>query len=134
MKFLNKRIIGFILLNFILLGLNIMPTLVFAENKGYQLLEPSIILDNSGKQPETYGLQEYLKTAYLVLFVLVVSAVIFFFILGGLEYIMSDLPSVKLGGKDKLIKALAGLIIALTSVLLLELINPKLLEFNLKLK
>ncbi|MFA6253767.1 MAG: hypothetical protein WC640_00680 [Candidatus Paceibacterota bacterium] len=111
-----------------------MPTLVFAENKGYQLLEPSIILDNSGKQPETYGLQEYLKTAYLVLFVLVVSAVIFFFILGGLEYIMSDLPSVKLGGKDKLIKALAGLIIALTSVLLLELINPKLLEFNLKLK
>jgi hypothetical protein len=138
MKYLNKKIMSLVLLNFILLGLNIMPTLALAEeNKGYQLLEPSVILDNSNgagqPQPAKYGLQEYLKTAYLVLFVVVISAVIFYFILGGLEYILSDLPSAKLGGKDKLQKALFGLAIALSSVLLLQLINPDLLKFDLKL-
>lgn len=133
MKFLNKRIIGLILLNLVFIGLNFLPLLVLAQNKGYQLLEPSIILDNNSTQPTEYGLQEYLKTAYVVLFVLVISAVIFFFILGGLEYILSDIPNAKLGGKEKLKKALLGLIIALSSVLLLELINPELLKFKLDL-
>lgn len=101
----------------------------------YQLLEPTVIIDssNNGVQPTTYGLKEYLQTAYLMLFVLVVATVVFYFILGGLEYIMSDIPSAKLGGKDKIWKALFGLAIALSSVLLLNLINPDLLKFSLNL-
>ena len=124
--------------NFILLGFNLLPILVFAAN--YQLLEPSIILDKGGQQPgtyagtgETYGLKEYLQTAYIVMFVLVITAVVFWLILGGLEYILSDIPMVKSSGLKKLKNAFFGLVIALSSYLLLNLINPKLLEFNLKL-
>ena len=138
MKFLNKKIICLVLFNFILLGFNLLPILVFAAN--YQLLEPSIILDKGGQQPgtyagtgETYGLKEYLQTAYIVMFVLVITAVVFWLILGGLEYILSDIPMVKSSGLKKLKNAFFGLVIALSSYLLLNLINPKLLEFNLKL-
>lgn len=139
MKFLNsknKKVLSLILVSFALLAINALPIWVLSAN--YQLLEPSIIIDKGGVQPgtyagtgEVYGLEEYLQTAYIVMFVLVITAVVFWFIIGGLEYILSDLPSVKLGGKAKLIKALLGLAIALSSYLLLNLINPKLLEFNL---
>ena len=123
-------------MSFIIVGFNVLPILTLATD--YQLLEPSVIIDKGGTQPgtvagtgETYGLKEYLQTAYLVAFVVVVSAAVFWLIIGGLEYILADLPSVKLGGKEKLKKSLFGLAIALSSWLLLNLINPKLLEFNL---
>lgn len=132
----KHRLIFLILLNFFILLLNFAPLFVSAENN-YQLLEPSIILDpvdGTGEaQPPNYGLREYLKTAYLVLFVLVICASVFYLILGGLEYIMSDIPNTKLDGMSKFKKAMLGLAIAVLSYLLLKLINPDLLNFNLEL-
>jgi len=121
------------LIVFCLLVINL-PALV-ALAADYQLLEPSVLIDQNStdKTPEGYNLMAYLKTAYLVLFVVVISAVVFWFILGGLGYILSDLPSVKNAGKKKLTNALIGLAIALSSVLLLQLINPDLLKFKLDL-
>lgn len=136
MRFLNKKIISIGLIVFFLSLFNL-PIFVSLAAGNYQLLEPSVIIDapaGTGEtQPANYGLTEYLQTAYIMLFVLIVSAAIFFLILGGLEYILSDLPAVKIEGKSKLIKALTGLAIALSSYLLLQLINPDLLKINLNL-
>lgn len=130
---INKKAVSLILVSFTLLAINALPILVLSAN--YQLLEPSIVLnqDAGTGEPIAPSLKDYLQNAYIVMFVLVVTAVVFWIIVGGLEYILSDLPSVKLGGKEKLKKALLGLAIALTSYLLLNLINPELLNFNLKL-
>lgn len=103
--------------------------------EGYTLLEPTILIDQENTQPTTeYGLAGYLKTAYLLMFVLIISATVFYFIIGGLEYITSDIPGIKLDGKSKIWKALLGLGIALTSYLILNLINPDLLNINLILE
>ena len=133
MKSLNKKIIPFVLINLILLGFNLLPILALAQSPGYQLLEPSIIINNPtpGETPSDYNLKAYLITAYLMLFVLVVAASVFFLILGGLEYILSDIPNLKIGGKKKIGNALLGLGIALSSYLLLKLISPALLNFDL---
>jgi hypothetical protein len=132
MKILNKKILSFGAIILFLLVLNLPMLVTFGA--GYQLLERSVIIDApQGAQPETYGLKEYLKTAYLVLFVLVITAIVFWFIIGGLEYITSDLPGIKIDGKSKINKALLGLAIALSSYLLLQLINPDLLKFKLEL-
>ena len=132
MKLKNKKIFSVCL---VVLGLLIfnLPTVLVLGASGYQLLEPSIVIDKPypTNDPGSYGLQQYLTTAYLMLFVVVVAASIFYLILGGLEYILSDIPGTKMGGVKKLQNALLGLGIALLSVLLLKLINPKLLEFNI---
>lgn len=130
-KIKNKKKLIFI--NLILLICFSLPILSLTANNGYQLLEPSIIINNNNQQPENYGLKEYLQTAYVLLLVLVISAVVFWFIVGGLEYILSDTLNSKIGGKNKLMKALLGLAIALSSFLLLNLINPDLLNFDLVL-
>ncbi|MFA5001119.1 MAG: hypothetical protein WC531_02730 [Candidatus Paceibacterota bacterium] len=131
MKLKNKKIFSVCLVILGLLIFNLPTVLVLGASTGYTLLEPSVIIDRNNTQPEGYGLQEYLTTAYLMLFVLVVAASIFYLILGGLEYILSDIPNMKLDGMRKLKNALLGLGIALVSVLLLKLINPKLLDFSL---
>jgi len=135
MKILNKKILCLVLVNFILLGLNALPFLVFAaETDGYTLLEPSIIIDQDNTQPATgYGLSDYLKTAYMALFFIVIAATIFYLVVGGLEYILSDIPGTKLDGMNKFKKALLGLGIALSSYLILNLINPALLDLNFNL-
>ena len=130
MNHLPRKLISLCLIAFCLLAFNLPMSLVFAVD-GYTLLEPTIIIDKGGTQPSEYGLTDYLKTVYILMFVLVISATVFYFILGGIEYITSDIPGVKLDGKSKIWKALLGLFIALTSYLLLSLINPDLL--NLKL-
>ena len=136
MKKINKKIIGLVLLNFIILGINILPLLAFAaDSQGYQLLAPSVIIDKTASTGETqaanYGLMQYLQTAYIMGFVLVISAAVFWLILGGLEYILSDAYNAKIGAKKKFWNAIAGLVIALSSYLILNLINPDLLKFSL---
>lgn len=131
MNRLTKKIILFTFINVILLTVNILPFATMAA--GYQLLEPSVIINDEGSQPTTYGLREYLETAYLILFVVIICAAVFYLVLGGLEYVLSDIPNIKLDGMSKFKKALLGLAIALLSYLILNIINPDLLNFRLDL-
>lgn len=128
----QRKLVSLCLMTFCFMVFNLPMSLAFAVD-GYTLLEPTIIIDQGGTQPTEYGLTDYLKTIYLLMFVLIISATVFYFILGGLEYITSDIPGIKLDGKSKIRKALLGLFIALTSYLLLNLINPDLLNLNLLL-
>ncbi|MFA5291075.1 MAG: hypothetical protein WC385_02055 [Candidatus Paceibacterota bacterium] len=119
------------LVAFALLALNVPVFIAFAAN--YQLLEPSVIINdgNTGEsQPQPYGLQQYLRTAYFIFFVVVLAAVFLFFVIGGLEYIVSDIPMVKANGMKQLQASLVGLGIALSSYLLLKLINPDLVNLS----
>lgn len=134
MTYSQRKLTSLCLIAFCLMAFSLPMFFVSAaEEKGYTLLEPSIIIDQGGTQPAGYGLTEYLETVYLLMFVLIISATVFYFILGGLEYITSDIPGVKLDGKSKIWKALLGLFIALTSYLLLKIINPDLLDISLLL-
>lgn len=54
-------------------------------------------------------------------------------VLGGIEYMTSELISSKQAGKDKILNAIWGILIALGAWLILNTINPKLLEICLKL-
>lgn len=140
MKSIKTILVRLVVMSLILTSLNILPLFALAQSDNYQLLEPSVIIDSPNKdssgnatQPSNYSFKDYLQTAYVALFVVVITAIVFFFVIGGLEYVISDIPMAKLGGKDKIKKALLGLLIALCSVLLLRLINPDLLNFNLTL-
>jgi succinate dehydrogenase/fumarate reductase cytochrome b subunit len=128
---INKKIISVSLILLFIFTLNLPNLFVFASN--YQLLEPSVIINNEGDKtttPEGYNLARYLATAYIVMFVVVIAATILFFVIGGLQYILSDLPMVKASGMKQLQNALLGLGLAISSYLLLQLINPDLVKFN----
>jgi hypothetical protein len=52
-------------------------------------------------------------------------------VMGGIEYMTSELPGLKSDGKEKIINAIFGLILALGAWMLLNTINPKLLDSSL---
>ena len=51
--------------------------------------------------------------------------------IGGLQYMSTDKISGKEDGKDKITQALLGVILILLSVVILEIINPDILQFDL---
>ena len=77
------------------------------EKAGYQLLEPSVMLQTEETAP---NLEKYLSNIYFVFLVIVVMSAVGMFVWGGLLYVVSDLPSAKGDGKDKIIHALLGLL------------------------
>lgn len=90
-------------------------------------------------EPEFLGLAEgqaapdvptYLTTLYSTFFLLIIVFAVLFIIIGGIEYIGSGRPGAKSDGKQKIMAAIFGLLIALSSWLILNTINPALLEFN----
>ena len=131
-RFKNKKILSLGLIIFFLFIFNLPTFFVLAAASNYELLAPSVIIDKNGQQPGEggYGLKEYLRTIYLFGLVAVITVTIFWLIIGGLEYIASDLPGKKSGAKDKIWNAAKGLLIALTSYLLLNLINPDLVALK----
>jgi hypothetical protein len=48
----------------------------------------------------------------------------------GIEYMVSDVPNVKLGAKDRASAAILGLLILAGSVLILQTINPNIVKFS----
>jgi type IV secretory pathway VirB2 component (pilin) len=53
-------------------------------------------------------------------------------VVGGIEYMTSELPGLKSEGKNRIIQAILGLLLALGAWTLLYTINPKLLDTSLK--
>ena len=51
--------------------------------------------------------------------------------IGGLQYMSTDKISGKEDGKEKITQAILGIILILLSVIILEIINPNILDFNL---
>lgn len=80
---------------------------------------------------DTCPLGRYLNITINLIIGLVAVMAMVMIVMGGLEYITSELVSSKASGKDKIMNAVVGLLIALSSYLILNTLNPNLLNLCL---
>lgn len=111
------------------------PNETEAENTKYKLLTP-LPGGTEGELSEfdtTEGLGKYLNLIInLVIGISAVLAVVMI-VMGGIEYMGSELISEKADGKNKIQNALLGLLIAMGAWALLNTINPNLLNSDVKI-
>jgi len=115
-----------LILSTILAGLFFAQIALATNGGGVTLLEPSVI----GKQPgdTVPDINEYIKGAFKPFLGLIAALSVVMIIWGGLEYIFSQVPGIKTEAKQRIWAAILGLILALGAYLLLETINPQIVE------
>jgi phosphoglycerol transferase MdoB-like AlkP superfamily enzyme len=121
----DKKIIIFTLL--------ILSVLFFAEPalaQDYEPLEPLPNLNEDGENPGIAGLLRY---AFRILFTIGGVVAVFALILGGITYMVSEAVGKKDEAKKRIQAAVWGLLLLAVSVLILQTINPQLLQFNFNL-
>lgn len=100
----------------------------------YAPLAPLPIGD-AGAISTAYTLSSYLSGMIKLLIALGAATAILFAIIGGTQYVAAGIaPSAKTDAKNRIVNAFIGLTIMLTSYLLLNSINPDLVNFNLDMK
>lgn len=112
------------------------------ENKNYQLLAPLPCTDNA--QGCTDGLLKtydptqnnniagYINMMIKLFIGICAVLAVIMIVMGGIEYMTSELPGMKSEGKDRIIHAILGLLLALGAWTLLNAINPHLFDADLK--
>ncbi|MDQ5958078.1 MAG: hypothetical protein QG665_426 [Patescibacteria group bacterium] len=128
----------------IILGLfSIIPIIAIAQQNssadqpagsksGYILLSPDFIGMGEGTMVGPKGnisFAYYLQSLYIAALSIAVFAAIITFVYAGFKYLWPK-PGEKTEAKDMMTQALIGLILALTSYLILYTVNPKLLKFD----
>lgn len=102
-----------------------------APNTYYTPLAPLPGLENTVSLEGDNALGKYLNVILnLVIGIAAVLAMVMI-VMGGIQYMTSELPHMKEGGKERITNAVFGLILALGSYLLLSTINPDLLKTDL---
>lgn len=127
---ITKSIILFFLVLFLIIPLfnNVYGA---KEPEQYQLLAPIGDLTTFPGAEKDCPLGRFLETLMQIVIGIIAVLAVFMIILGGVQYITSELVSSKEAGKTMIQHALFGLILALVAVLLLETLNPKLLNLCL---
>jgi hypothetical protein len=106
-----------------------------ASNISYTLLEPL-----PGKFPTAVGdssaFYEYLNGLLMVLIIVGAMLAVVRFTIGGVTYMMSDVPGVRVNAKSQMWASqmwacLWGLLLLVSSVLILKTVNPNLVKFTL---
>ena len=116
MKNLSK-----ILLYIGVIGLFLNPLAVLAQ-KEYTLLEPGVV-GESASSSVSVSFVDYAENAYKIFLTIVVFVTVLMFIIGGLEYMTSALPAAKSNGIKRITAAFWGLVLALSSFLILNIIK-----------
>ena len=94
------------------------------------LLEPSIGGGDTGTNPG-----EYFKNIYNLMVGIAGVLAVIMIVVGGLEYIASAAnPSAKESAKKRIWAAIGGLLLALSSYLILQTVNPDLVKFDLNIE
>lgn len=75
-------------------------------------------------------LSGYLSAIFKLGIGIAVTLAIFMIVFGGIKYMISDVPGVKVDAKSDIKNALLGLLLVLSSWLILNTINPDLVKFN----
>ena len=101
-------------------------------SNGVCLLQPDIIGQQSNFKEVSLG--HYLSLLFNTLIALAGGISVLYLVIGGLQYILSEVPGIKTSGKEKIRDALVGLILALAAWLILYTINPDLVNLNFDLK
>ncbi|OJI08140.1 hypothetical protein BK005_01285 [bacterium CG10_37_50] len=113
----------------LLLIIILFPLITLAQNQsGYTLLEPSVVGGATNQDLITY-----LKNAFNTLITVAIVVAIASIVYGGAMYILSGTPMKINDGKTIMLNALYGLILILTSWLILYTINPDLVTLRLSL-
>ena len=118
----------------LLLSFSVNSTPVWAECKtgdnGVCLLQPDIGV-GLGAQESSLG--NYLSILFKTLIGLAGGIAVLIIVVSGLQYILSEVPGIKSSSKGRIGEALIGLILALSAWLILNTINPDLINFKLDL-
>lgn len=103
------------------------------KGNAYTLLEPGIF----GRDKVVIGGEttfgDYASMAFKSLLAIAVALAVIQIVLGGFAYVTSAIPGVKSDAKGKITAALTGLALLLFSWLILNTINPDLVNWKLKL-
>ncbi len=108
------------------------------SNTNYQLLAPLPDPNKSNELVREFdtagGLGKYLNQIIKIFIGLAAVLSVVMIVVGGLEYMTSELPGLKSEGKERIIHAILGLLIALGAYALLFTINPDLLKSDVDKK
>ena len=100
------------------------PATVKSPNSNYQLLAPLPNPDNPNELIKTFdtegGLGKYLNPMIKIFIGLCAVLSVVMIVVGGLEYMTSELPGNKSEGKERIMHAILGLLIALGAYALLS--------------
>ncbi len=94
----------------------------------YTLLDSSVI--NQPDKTVIHDWTSYLKLAVTAFYTFLASAAVFVITVNGVKYMLSELPNVKNDAKGRIWDAIIGLILAFSAYLILQIINPTLLNDN----
>lgn len=120
------------ILSALVISLGIGVFIVHAE--GYAPLAPLPGTFTGGSGQETTNLSTYLSGAIKLLIALGAGLAVLFAVIGGTQYVAASInPAAKAGALERIQNSIIGLIIILSAYLLLNSINPKLVQFNLSL-
>ncbi len=105
-----------------------------AALKDYTLLEP--IGSRDSRIPSSPGgLKKYLETIFIYAIIVAAFLAVVEIVIGGVQYaVVGVSESAKSDAKDRITKALLGLLLALSAWLILNTINPNLLNLSLELE
>jgi hypothetical protein len=98
----------------------------------YTPLEPVLPFSGDLSQPDQFS--QYLVTIFRFLLIAGALAAVLMLTIGGITYMVSEVPGVKLDALDRAKAALVGVLILGGSWLILNTINPDLLNFSLILQ
>jgi len=133
---------------FIILATFFLPTIVAlaADDLSYTVLAPLPCIDGSGT-PGTEGyksdctqtsnettLEKYLPGVFKLAIGLSAVFAVLMIVIGGFQYISSDAIMKKSEGKERIKNAVFGLVLVISAWLILNTINPNLLEINLNIE
>ncbi|OHA84413.1 MAG: hypothetical protein A2937_01605 [Candidatus Yonathbacteria bacterium RIFCSPLOWO2_01_FULL_47_33b] len=115
----------------VLTGFLAFTAVAFAQT--YTPLAP-LPIGEGGTTPDTYTLSSYLVGAIKLLVAAGGAIAVLMLIIRGTQYVAAGInPSAKSDAKERIMGALIGLTLVLTSYLILNSIDPRLVEFNLTL-
>jgi len=132
----------------LIMGIFLLPTLVAlaADDLSYTVLAPLPCIDGSGT-PGTDGykpecnqtanqttLEKYLPGAFKLAIGLSAVFAVLMIVIGGFQYISSDAIMKKTEGKERIKNAVFGLVLVISAWLILNTINPNLLNINLNIE
>ncbi len=119
--FINKQHI--LIAVYLLLVLT--PVYLFAAGKGFVPLEALPGITNTNDSVK------YFNSLFRLGVVIAGFLAVFMIVVGGFKYMSTDSVSGKGEAKETITAALSGLFLILISVILLQIINPDILSFNL---
>ena len=130
----TKRIISSFIITLVamfgfLYGVSHVYAACVSSNQNYCLLAPLPGLGNS--VDTTKGVGDYLNTIIKVIIGFMAVLAVVMMVVGGIQYMVSNIAGEKASAKSRMTNAIFGLVLALSSYLILNTINPNLV--NLKI-